>query len=92
MLKELADLKVQAFRQPAFVFFFFELQPQVEAPVSGVSFVVGGIFPGCAETDKDLSLFKEGDQDIVQPVVRKGQVSGLLSRDILQVEAAVPHA
>ena len=40
MLKELADLKVQAFRQPAFVFFFFELQPQVEAPVSGVSFVV----------------------------------------------------
>ena len=42
MLKELADLKVQAFRQPAFVFFFFELQPQVEAPVSGASFLPGG--------------------------------------------------
>ena len=42
MLKELADLKVQDFRQPAFVFFFFELQRQVEAPVSGASFLPGG--------------------------------------------------
>ena len=87
--QQLPDLKIQIFRR---LFFCLrsKLQPQMKAVIPG-SFPLfgGGRFLGRFDFDKDSSLLKKRNHNIVEPVVRKREIAQFPSGIVFQIQPMV---